>query len=322
MAFDSVFDSVLCPACGSTFDIEVQIKYGYCRCHTLRTGDSIAWYDPTGRVAPRSDLGDNVGGEVSVPAEPITPCSQCGVVPAAAAVLILDNRIQRISLTEESFSEPKQRSLPSSWFNYWSRRVPGSANEDRVEVSCRGTRWTIAIADGAGGTSGGASAAQLASSLASAHGADVSLDSGEWCRFLSELDHTIADERDAGETTLVVLQVTDGFVEGASVGDSRSCLIAESAIVDLTRNQRRKPLLGTGAAVPTAVARQRLSGRLVVATDGLFNYLDLSRLAVLTRSSPLRSALDSLVEAVRLPGGTFQDDIALVVGEWSNRDDG
>jgi len=209
-----------------------------------------------------------------------------------------------------------QRSPPDHWFDYWSRRVVGSANEDRLEVFCCGNRWTIAVADGAGGTSGGASAASHAVSAAAAFGC-TPRDSSAWCSFLTDLDKQLDVTPSAGETTLVVLQVAGGFVQGASVGDSAAWIVTASDVVDLTRRQRRKPLLGSGAAAPAPVDRCALAGRLVVATDGLFNYVASDKVIALSSLSPVEAAVDALIQEARLPNGTLQDDIALVLGEWA-----
>ena len=48
----------------------------------------------------------------------------------------------------------------------------------------------------------------------------------------------------------VVVEVVGSILLGASIGDSGAWLIDGSRIVDLTANQRRKPLLGSGYAHP------------------------------------------------------------------------
>jgi serine/threonine protein phosphatase PrpC len=209
-----------------------------------------------------------------------------------------------------------QRSPPAHWFEYWSRRVACSANEDRLQVFCCGNRWTIALADGAGGTSGGASAASYAVDATADFGCTLR-DSAEWCSFLTDLDRQLDVKQGAGETTLIVLQVAGGCVEGASVGDSAAWLVTASDVVDLTQHQRRKPLLGSGAAAPAPVDRCALAGRLVVATDGLFNYVARDKLIGLSLLPSVEAAVDALIQEARLPNGTLQDDIALVLGEWA-----
>ena len=58
--------------------------------------------------------------------------------------------------------------------------------------------------------------------------------------------------RSGGQTTGVVAFVrSDGSISGASVGDSVAWLISPAGeLTDLTAYQRRKPLLGSGEALP------------------------------------------------------------------------
>ena len=111
------------------------------------------------------------------------------------------------------------------------------------------------------------------------------------------------------------MQGDRGF--GASVGDSGAWLVSDSEVTDLTADQVRKPLLGSGVARPCAFDCEYAGQAVLVATDGLFDYA--SRSAVV---NPLRGALRSrdfgpaapaLIDAARLPNGELQDDIAVVV---------
>jgi len=315
MAYDEVVANVACPTCSAHFEIASQIKYGNCCGRRLEPGDEITWCDPRGRVAPLADQDRNWGGDVLVPGAAQDTCPHCQARLPDTAVHLRDNVVLRVIFTSNIGHDAIQRSPPAQWFDYWSRRVAGSANEDRLQVFCSGNRWTIALADGAGGTSGGASAASHAVDAAAAFGRTLR-DSSAWCSFLADLDKQLDLTRGAGQTTLVVLQVAGGCVEGASVGDSAAWLVTDSAVVDLTQRQHRKPLLGSGAATPAPVERCPLTGRLVVATDGLFNYVARNKLVALSLLSPVEAAVDALIQEARLPNGTLQDDIAVVLGEW------
>lgn len=88
-------------------------------------------------------------------------------------------------------------------------------------------------------------------------------------------------------------------------------------LVDLTSEQQRKPLLGTGRATPVGFGPRKLSGRLVVGTDGLFNYVLPDIVIGSTLDVPLEDAASALVDRARLPTGGLQDDIAIVIGEWA-----
>jgi serine/threonine protein phosphatase PrpC len=314
--FDSVYDIFTCPHCHASFELEAQIHYGFCYDHQLRPGDEIIWLDPRGREHPQSDQGKNVGGQILVQAFSDTECPQCGKPLPETAVMLQDNVIQKAFFTEQTIDEQKQLAKPTGWFDYWSKRIQGTRNEDRLEVYCSGKRWTLALADGAGGTTGGTNAACGCTSMAASRGADGLLDAAGWCSYLSEIDQSLAADQHAGESTLVVLQISDGFVEGASVGDSEAWMVSKQGVTDLTQGQKRKPLLGSGKAQPVPIPRQRLDGRLVMGSDGLFKYLDRARLCRLTSSPTLRQSIEALERALRLPSGAFHDDAAMIVGSW------
>src|SRR5262245_33325000 len=127
-----------------------------------------------------------------------------------------------------------------------------SSLEDRARVIEADGALILAVADGAGGISHGDRAAEaIVRSLDTfaGRGSDRS-DERTWSTFLAEADHTIARAADVGETTAVALAVTPGWIVGASVGDSEAWLITAEGDHRLTHAQRRKPLLGSGLALP------------------------------------------------------------------------
>ncbi|APR75556.1 Hypothetical protein A7982_00902 [Minicystis rosea] len=291
--FDVVIAQARCPGCGHSQEWRIQYKYGHCRQHEHRIGDAICWFDPPGRSAPLDDCGENVGGLVAVHGLVEAGCSKCGQGDGAI-VHFRDNIVSStdIALTD-GCDACEQLERPSGWMRFWTRRVAGSANEDRLELSCRGDRWTVAVADGAGGLAGGAAAARTAVNAMAA----------------------LEGQPECGETTLVVIQMQRGELWGASVGDSGALLIEPNRVIDLTAAQSRKPLLGSGACRPAAIRRQPLSGRLLVATDGLLKYTSPANIGALARSGDVRSAVEALIRAVTLPSGNLQDDVALALGE-------
>jgi PPM family protein phosphatase len=116
-----------------------------------------------------------------------------------------------------------------------------------------------------------------------------------------------------GEATAVIAILVDGQVWGASVGDSGAWLISTSGIVDLTRDQKRKPLLGSGNAIPIGFGPLACVSRLLLGSDGLFEYVPHERIRDLSNSLPLANAAAALVDAARLPSGALQDDVAVIV---------
>jgi serine/threonine protein phosphatase PrpC len=141
-------------------------------------------------------------------------------------------------------------------------------SEDRAAAIACGKGHLLLIADGAGGRSGGAAAAEAV--LQSAQRLTTELQPCNWTAWLEELDQQL---QDTGETTAVVAFCAQGEIFGASVGDSGAWLIHAAGYVDLTEHQRRKPLLGSGSALAVAFGPVRSNGRLLLASDGLFKQI-------------------------------------------------
>ena len=187
--------------------------------------------------------------------------------------------------------------------------------EDRLAIEATDQGLLVVVADGAGGTGGGAQAAQAVCDAAVAAVRKQNTEGGSWSARLTEMDLALVKAGHGGLSTAVVAEVLDGQVVGASVGDSCAWLVSLGEVSDLTERQVRKPLLGSGSAEPVAFGPVPLRGRLLVGTDGLFKYASRSRLASLTAEGSPEVAAAALVEAVRLKSGQFQDDVGVVVCE-------
>jgi serine/threonine protein phosphatase PrpC len=183
--------------------------------------------------------------------------------------------------------------------------------EDRVIVRQDGDRLLIAVADGAGGTGSGAIAAQAVCDAILA----ARPDGTPWDTLLREVDQMVLRSNGGGLSTGVVVEVVGPILHGASIGDSGAWLIDGSQIVDLTENQQRKPLLGSGNAQPMSFGPTPLHGRLLVASDGLLKYV--RRAEIIRRATlvHLENSALALLDAVRLRSGAFHDDVALVLAE-------
>ena len=118
-----------------------------------------------------------------------------------------------------------------------------------------------------------------------------------------------------GLAAAVVVEIVDGVIRGASVGDACAWLVESFQITDLTVNQRRKPLLGSGDADPIAFGPMPFRGRLLVASDGLVTYARRFELQCRAVVGSLEQSAAALLEAARLGTGRFQDDVALVLAE-------
>ncbi|MBX2796125.1 MAG: hypothetical protein KTR31_00610 [Myxococcales bacterium] len=191
--------------------------------------------------------------------------------------------------------------MPSCQWTTRSVSMDGST-EDRVVVAPLAEELLVVLADGAGGVPGGARAADIATSWALRH-ADA-----DPITIVKEADRAVQRDPFAGETTLVVTHV-GAEIHGASAGDSEAWLVHGDV---LTAGQHRRGRLGSGRCVPVAF-HNRFTGRLLVATDGLFGY---ARPAAIRAAASLRrldDAARALVELVRLPSGDFMDDVAFVL---------
>jgi serine/threonine protein phosphatase PrpC len=184
----------------------------------------------------------------------------------------------------------------------------GNRGDDRAAVFERDAGLVLALADGAGGTSHGATAAEAVVKSARTLASDADVMS-----MLEQLDADAA-RLDGGQTTAIVLVVDDAGLRGASVGDSEAWFVDHDQRINaITRDQVRKPLLGDGARVTALAAQWPGDVTLLVASDGLFRFAkdaDIARLAV---DADLEAAADALVGLVRLRAGTLADDVSLVL---------
>jgi PPM family protein phosphatase len=183
----------------------------------------------------------------------------------------------------------------------------GRAGDDRAAVISIDDGIVIALADGAGGTGGGAKAAQA---IVDAVIANPTLT--DWAAALVDLDDPA--RLGGGQTTAVILHVTADGIAGASVGDSGAWIIRDGVIEDLTVHQVRKPLVGASCE-PIAFGSGPLGeGTLIVASDGLLRYANRKDIMfVVERDEDVDVIARRLIDLVRLPNDTLPDDVAVVV---------
>lgn len=188
--------------------------------------------------------------------------------------------------------------------------------EDRVAVHQLGEALVIVVADGAGGIPGGgvavdAVARGIADAIANEAESFQRVDGV--VALLRRLDDDIERMPLAGETTAVIVIVTEHGVFGASCGDSGAWIVEEVGLDDLTADQRRTLRLGSGRTVPVPFVRAGIGGTLVVASDGLFNFTRPETICSNARGISLSAAACGLVAAVRTASGDLMDDVAVAV---------
>jgi serine/threonine protein phosphatase PrpC len=186
-------------------------------------------------------------------------------------------------------------------------------NQDRGAIFDCGEHLVLVMADGAGGRSGGTEAAQMAVDLVRQDA--LSLHTPASCiGLLQRIDHAIAEDRVAGETTCVVTIVTDEQVYGASVGDSGVWLIRQGALTNLSDKQVRKPFIGSGSAFAVPFDHKWASGeQLLLATDGLLKYTSPDRILEICRRNSVEAAAQQLIELVRYSSGALPDDVTVIL---------
>jgi PPM family protein phosphatase len=126
--------------------------------------------------------------------------------------------------------------------------------------------------------------------------------------FLRQIDCRIGD----GETTAVVVDVRTIGIAGASVGDSRAVIVKDGTIAELTANQKRKPLIGSGMAEPIGFVCPPLDGLLLLGTDGFFSYAKPKEILASIAKSDFQTLPRKCIDMVRLPSGEYWDDVGIV----------
>lgn len=185
-----------------------------------------------------------------------------------------------------------------------------AGGDDRVLVITHAKGTSLILADGAGGTGrGGDAASFLVDFLHDALRTECGIE--DPVATLRQADDAIRHRKNGGQTTGLLVTIDGSSLSGASVGDSEAWFIGEHLVV-LTEGQRRRPLLGTGEAMPVGFAKPRLPGMLVLASDGLFGYASAAKIVDAVRGLAPTEAAAALVALVRFPSGALQDDVAVI----------
>ena len=208
--------------------------------------------------------------------------------------------------------------------HHWTHSEPGHehANQDVALVRphpADASSLTCALADGQGGRSGGAEAAQIAAGeclrAASTFPVSSLLDEATWYPIVNASDEAVCEDDDAGYTTLVGLCVSAGTVCGASCGDSGALLLGGGRERLLTEHQHKDPPVGSSAARPVAFSARLGPGwQLLIVSDGVWKGIGWDGIARLARAYGGESLIAALRRAaLEENGSTLGDDFSVIL---------
>ena len=189
----------------------------------------------------------------------------------------------------------------------------GRELQDRAEFFWCGSNLVLVVADGAGGMSGGAEAAEFVVEGIKQRIGSVAMNRRGLEELLAFLDREMAAKGAFGETTCVLVVLSDDGVIGASVGDSGAFIFSKNETENLTANQIRKPFLGSGRATPVSFTRRLLYGTLLAASDGLLKYASLETIAMTVLGAEFDEAAKKLIDLVRYQSGGLPDDVSILL---------
>lgn len=138
--------------------------------------------------------------------------------------------------------------------------------QDRISVKRFENSTTIVLADGAGGSIGGETAAtrtiEYLSRKAYPQLAVLLVDE------MLALDDEIMRSPSMGESTAICITVEGVNFTGAAVGDSEVYLYHAGALSNLAEHKEAKPLLGSVGCLPASFHGNISGGRVLLCSDG------------------------------------------------------
>jgi serine/threonine protein phosphatase PrpC len=185
--------------------------------------------------------------------------------------------------------------------------------QDRADYFQCGPDLVLVLADGAGGMGGGAEAAEFLVKSVRERIPSAETDESKLVALLTSIDQQMAEAGAFGETTGIVVVLSDHGLVGVSVGDSGAFVFSNHTSENLTQNQIRKPFIGSGRAIPVSFAREAVSGTVLVASDGLLKYTSLEKITAIAAGPDVDEAARNLVELVRYQSGALPDDVSVLL---------
>lgn len=166
----------------------------------------------------------------------------------------------------------------------------------------------VGVVDGAGGTGGGAKAADRVVKELEMWSLGSVPDVVSMSTLGRQLDARVTADPECGEAAAVVLGIREDSVVCMCVGDCQAWLVSDQDVRDLSAGRKRKPLLGSGGAIPFVEEAEWRGETIIAGTDGLFNYVPYERLIETVREVEPEVAPEELLRIARMATGSLQDD--------------
>jgi PPM family protein phosphatase len=187
--------------------------------------------------------------------------------------------------------------------------------QESARIFERKDALVVVVADGGGGMRGGGAASRSLIAVVESAVNDERFaleDLEAWLSIFHETDVGLASNG-AGETTGIVVVLSERGLVGVSTGDSEAWVVSGSEVDNLTVGQHRRQRLGTNQATPTIFRRPVPRDALVVASDGLFKFAARDVIANIVRGGEVGPAAEGLVDLVKLRSGKVAEDVAVVL---------
>lgn len=189
-----------------------------------------------------------------------------------------------------------------------------NTSQDRALCAVKEGQAFVVLADGAGGFGGGDEVAEAIVEFSGKCFVSGELtETTECAETLLSLDRSLRAKGDLGESTAAVVIADRGVLFGASVGDSGVLLIDRSHVIDLTSDQNRKPRIGTGRARPVSFGPVPFEGIVMIASDGVLDYLDKTALLGIIHREEFLSVPEKVIEHIRHTHRSLPDDASVAL---------
>ena len=204
----------------------------------------------------------------------------------------------------------------------FSKAGNGHENEDEICVKehIKDKKVILcSLADGQGGQFGGGKAAKFAVEKSLEIVMQYSIEQltkrQTWETIINLTDKAVSEEKEAGYTTLVSLCVMEGWVYGASVGDSAAFALSSGKKALLTERQRKNPPVGSSGALGEFFSFKLIQPwKLLIMSDGVWKYVGWDCIFNTSSSFDGQSIIDNLFSSIMdFQRNYLPDDFSIVL---------